>query len=160
MQNPIQQHEMHTDSGSSLLEVMVVIAILGIMSASVIFGSGLIQSLGQSERRSDADRFYAAVHAQAEAAINTSQPRALVLDSFGYQSARRIDRKWELVEPKISWRCAEIDLGLQGRDTPLRMVFWPSGQVSTASIGFCDGAVPTTCDVTAIGLTDCRTGTL
>ncbi|MBB6122702.1 GspH/FimT family pseudopilin [Sphingobium subterraneum] len=84
------------ESGFTLVELMVVIAVIGLLSTAVMFA--LPDPRGRLVE--DADRFAARVAALRDAAVVTSQPMGLWVSPSGYGFERRLAGRWETIDEK------------------------------------------------------------
>jgi general secretion pathway protein H len=100
------------ENGFTLIELMVVIAILGLMSAAVIFN--IPDSRGSLV--DEAERFAARVVALRDEAVITSRETRVRITPTGYNFERRRRGEWAAIEEK-----------------PLRPANWDEG--TKASVG-------------------------
>jgi general secretion pathway protein H len=103
----------YAEHGFTLIELMTVLAILGLASAAVLFA---VPS-GDASVREDAERFAARVSAARDLAIVNSRPLRLTVTGAGYAFAVRHEGKWLRVPEKVmqetSW-AAGTQVGGQG----------------------------------------------
>ncbi len=82
------------ESGFTLVELMVVIAIIGLATALVVLA---VPEPGGSVQ-AEAERFAARVKAARDTAIVEARPAALEVGARGYDFARRSDGAWQAGE--------------------------------------------------------------
>jgi len=78
------------DAGFTLVELLVVLTIIGLMSAAVV----LALPDGRGNLTAEAERFAARVHAAGEQAILEARPMALRVTAAGYGFDRRERGEW------------------------------------------------------------------
>lgn len=92
------------DTGFTLIELMVVVAIMALASAAVV----LTLPDGNEQLRADAERFAGRVAAARDAAVVQARPMAVWVSPSAYGFARREQGAWRPLEDKpfatTSWR--------------------------------------------------------
>lgn len=84
------------ESGFTLVELMVVMAILGLASAAVV----LAMPDPRGDLRGDAERFAARARAAQDAAVIEARDMALSVDGGGYSFARLDHGRWQPLSDK------------------------------------------------------------
>jgi general secretion pathway protein H len=132
--------------GFTLVEVLVCIAILGLLSAAVVM------TLPDSQlARSEAQRFVARVTLAAQDSIIDGAPRGMAVDARGYRFFRYRHGQWTPIEGREELAPAQWteDVKVSGHmaapadDTAAikpGVVFNPTGLVTPFSIDFADAA--------------------
>lgn len=108
-------------AGFTLVELMVVIAIIGLMSATVV----LTMADPRGRVSSDVDRFAGRVHAARNTAIIAGRPVALWVSSGAYGFERRAQGAWEPITegPLVSHDWSGETRAELGQRTRLRVMF-------------------------------------
>lgn len=83
----------HSESGFTLIELMVVLVIIGLASAAVVLA--MPETGGSLE--SEAERFAARAKAARDGAIVEARAASLQVDAAGYDMFRRADGAWQPV---------------------------------------------------------------
>lgn len=86
----------HHQSGFTLVELMAVVAIIGVASAAVV----LAMPDPRGDLRRDAERLAARASAARDAAIIEARPTALILGPAGYGFSRRQGGRWTPISQK------------------------------------------------------------
>lgn len=92
---PIQRHKKARSAGYTLIELMVVIAIMGLITSFVL---PYIPTDKADRMRDDADRFESLVSYAQTQAILQSQDLGLVVDGADYRFLKLVSGSWQVVE--------------------------------------------------------------
>ncbi len=110
--------------GFTLIELMVVLAILGLASAAVVFAL----PSGDGSLRQDAERFAARVTAARDLAVVNARPVRVMVTAAGYGFAERRSGAWVAVPVKamqdVRWKAGTTVTGQTS------VTFDPTGMVS------------------------------
>ncbi len=129
------------DAGFSLLEMLVVVAVLAILTVSV----GLSMSFGRTEKRAmdQARQIQTHVEQLRNKAIYSGQPQGMVFSRQGWQVARfdPATRNWSKAGREIHWRGG---VSFQGGDPDFiyghapvpDVIFLPDGHATPFEISF------------------------
>lgn len=143
-----------SDAGFSLLELVVVVAVMAILSITAVF------SVGRTHEPvlNDAARFQAAYDRQRDAAIFSRSTRAMALSLEGWQGLERADTE----DGETGWRPAGVvqrfkgearfrgkngafdEEAWEGEPVP-DLVFLPDGQVTPFEVSFISTELVTRC---------------
>jgi general secretion pathway protein H len=106
------------DKGFTLVELMVVIAIIALMTSAVV----LAMPDGDGQTRIQAERFAARVALARDTAITKVRPVALIVDQAGYRFEQRQSGAWLPLEAPQGWT-----EGVKAQGNGERLVFDPVG---------------------------------
>lgn len=123
-----------TDAGVTLIELVVVVAVMASL------GLGVVLTVGRGETRGDSDliAFQTAYDQGRSLAIHGQIRRGLLLRATGRRLATWRAGGWQLSQQLQPWR-GPVSYQVEGpqaqRDTP-NIVFLPNGRTSAFSIQF------------------------
>lgn len=120
------------EEGFTLVELMVVVAIIGLMSAAVV----MVMPDPRGDLRLEAEQLAARAGAARDAAIIEAKPTALLLGPAGYGFSRRTRGQWVPITQKPleqrAWR--EGVRALTSREGEARVVFDSTGLADPATV--------------------------
>ena len=129
---------LNQDRGFSLIELMIAVAVLAILSTTVVMSV----SRPQSGSQSDLVRFQKAYERVRRDAIISREVTALAIRATGYQRLVWRDG-WQELGASVNWKGEVSVLQPFDRDAPIE--FTPSGQVSALRIQFLENDQTTMC---------------
>jgi general secretion pathway protein H len=112
------------EAGLTLVEILVVLAIIGVMSSIAVIGLG---GIGEgASAQSEARRLAASIQLAADEALVADRPLALQWDAEGYSFVRWDSKRqeWQPHDAAFSARYElpdEISLASESDDLPLRI---------------------------------------
>ena len=129
---------LNQDRGFSLIELMIAVAVLAILSTTVVMSVPRPQSGSQS----DLVRFQKAYERVRRDAIISREVTALAIRATGYQRLVWRDG-WQELGTSVNWKGEVSVLQPFDRDAPIE--FTPSGQVTALRIQFLENDQTTMC---------------
>ena len=113
------------ERGFTLIELMVVVAIIALASATVVFA----WPDPRGSLRTEAERFAARVRAAQDLAVMQARPVALVARADGYRFERRAGGRWQVIgqRPLAPQAWSAGATALVGTAGEARAVFDPTG---------------------------------
>lgn len=129
---------LNQDRGFSLIELMIAVAVLAILSTTVVMSV----SRPQSGSQSDLVRFQKAYERVRRDAIISREVTALAIRATGYQRLVWRDG-WQELGTSVNWKGEVSVLQPFDRDAPIE--FTPSGQVTALRIQFLENDQTTMC---------------
>lgn len=87
-------HHKHGSAGFTLVELMIVLAIMGLAAAAVV----LTLPDGGSSARSEADRLAARLAAVRDLAVVEGRGTAAIFSPSGYGFERRVSGQWQVLD--------------------------------------------------------------
>ena len=129
---------LNQDRGFSLIELMIAVAVLAILSTTVVMSV----SRPQSGSQSDLVRFQKAYERVRRDAIISREVTALAIRATGYQRLVWRDG-WQELGTSVNWKGEVSVLQPFDRDAPTE--FTPSGQVTALRIQFLENDQTTMC---------------
>ena len=129
---------LNQDRGFSLIELMIAVAVLAILSTTVVMSV----SRPQSGSQSDLVRFQKAYERVRRDAIISREVTALAIRATGYQRLVWRDG-WQDLGARVNWKGEVSVLQPFDRDAPIE--FTPSGQVTALRIQFLENDQTTMC---------------
>jgi type II secretion system protein H len=137
------------DSGFTLVELMVVLAIIGLVSGAVV----LAMPDPRGDLRTDAERFAARAHAAQDKAVIEARSIALLVSADGYGFERREQGRWALLteKPFEQHRWARGATALVGEAGQARALFDPTGIVEPMDVTLVRDAARVTVRIDADG---------
>ncbi len=119
-------------TGFTLVELMVVLAIIGLVSGAVV----LAMPDPRGDLRADAERFAARAHAAQDKAVIDARDIALLVSSEGYGFERRERGVWTLIteKPFDQRRWTKGATALVGDAGQARSLFDPTGLVEPLDV--------------------------
>ena len=129
---------LNQDRGFSLIELMIAVAVLAILSTTVVMSV----SRPQSGSQSDLVRFQKAYERVRRDAIISREVTALAITAAGYQRLVWRDG-WQDLGARVNWKGEVSVLQPFDRDAPIE--FTPSGQVTALRIQFLENDQTTMC---------------
>lgn len=120
------------EHGFTLVELMVVLAIIGLVSGAV----ALAMPDPRGDLRVDAERFAARAHAAQDKAVIEARAIGLLVSSEGYGFERREGGQWRLIaeKPFDQHRWAKGVTALVGEAGQARALFDPTGIVDPLDV--------------------------
>ncbi len=120
------------EHGFTLVELLIVLAIIGLLSAAVV----IAMPDPRGSLAAEAERFAARAKAVQDRAIIDSRAMSIRVTTIGYGFDRRSDGAWEPLRsaPFVDQRWADgVEAGV-GKSDAARIVFDSTGQADPASI--------------------------
>jgi general secretion pathway protein H len=120
------------ESGFTLVELLIVLTIIGLMSAAVM----IAMPDPRGSLVAEAERFAARAKAAQDRAVIGSRPMAVRVTSAGYGFDRRRQREWEAMstEPFVDYRWRDGVQAEVGGSGATRIVFDPTGIADPATV--------------------------
>lgn len=141
--SPTERGRRHGERGFTLLELLVVVTILGLLSAAVVLAAP-----AGSELRPEAERLAARIQAAQEQAILANRMLALRVDGDGYAFSRRGRAGWEdVTAPPLAAARWETPTEAE----PARLLLDPLGGAEQGSIRLRRGAEQWAVEIAADG---------
>ncbi|WP_231639288.1 GspH/FimT family pseudopilin [Sphingomonas profundi] len=137
------------EHGFTLVELMIVMAIIGLLTGAVV----LAMPDPRGDLRSDAERFAARAHAAQDKAVIEARAIALLVTSDGYGFERRERGAWTLLgeKPFEQRRWAKGATALVGDVGQARALFDPTGIVEPLDVTLVRDATRMTVHIAADG---------
>jgi len=139
-------------AGFTLIELMVVIAILALLTVSVSLGVNRPQSVNAQ----DWSRFQTVYKTLREQAVLGQEVLGLMLSRQGYQRMRREGAAWTNIGDPIAWRGKVQVQAPFDPDVPV--AFQPKGQSTPVRLRFEDGARVVFCECDGWAKISCVAG--
>lgn len=156
MEHPVTRAPASSDAGVTLIELLIVVAVLSVL----VVGIGLSTGRGAVPVQSDQARFQDRFETARSLAVHGGLPRGFDIEPQGLRQMRYGPDGWRSSPSLTRWRgrvTYRVQAGIAGTATPA-IVFLPNGQTTAFSISFVDDGRITRC--TSDGWTglQCRGG--